>query len=266
MPAALRSIAALARAGIYSNRTEWGTLADTYAQIWEDETLQFFQVTIPANEARSRLVSYAQAAAFAGPNQTEVIDDDVIFHALSLDGYNNLSQIQVMNTDDCFRLFLVNGTNQTQLTAFVNQTANNVMRTFPAGLLTSVGMLVANPAYGLQPEYAANWTTSAYHGTVVWSWPQAMMVRGLELQLGRCNSEAIPDFCNDQVVYNNVLKAYNTLWDTIEANSVHLSTEVWSWIYENGGFQFTPLGALPPPPGTSATGMSKVFSSFKLTI
>ena len=254
MPAALRSIAVLSRAGIYTNHSDWGTLADTYAQVWEDETLQFFQVIVPAAEARARLTSYVHASSFGGPAQTGLIDADVVFHALSLNGYNNLSQVQVMNTDDCFRLFLVNSTNQPQLSSFINQTANNVMRTFPAGLLTSVGMLVANPAYGVQPEYAANWTTSAYHGTVIWSWPLAMMARGFELQLDRCNSQDVPDFCRDDVVHGNVLKAYNTLWDTIEANSVNLSTEVWSWIYENGDFQFTPLGALPPPPGTSATG------------
>lgn len=229
-------------------------MADTYAQIWEDETLPFFQVTVPASEAQTRVQKYVQDSSFAGPNQTNLIDSDVVFHALALNGYNNLAQVQVMNTDDCFRLFLVNSTNQTQLTSFVNQTANNVMRTFPAGLLTSVGLLIANPAYGGDPVYAANWTTNAYHGTVVWSWQQAMMARGLELQLDRCNGNAVPDFCHDAVVHNNVLKAYNVLWETIEANSVNLSTEVWSWIYANGNFQFTPLGALPPPPGTSATG------------
>jgi hypothetical protein len=37
--------------------------------------------------------------------------------------------------------------------------------------MTDVGMLVANPAYGDDPVYAANWTTGAYHGTVVWGWP-----------------------------------------------------------------------------------------------
>ena len=84
----------------------------------------------------------------------------------------------------------------------------------------------------------------------------AMMARGLELQLSRCNtstSTMIPDFCSDSVVYNNVKKGYNTLWDTIEANSAHLSTEVWSWIYQDGGFVFTELGTLPTPPGKSDT-------------
>ena len=37
--------------------------------------------------------------------------------------------------------------------------------------MTDVSMLVANPAYGTIPNYAANWTTGAYHGTVVWGWP-----------------------------------------------------------------------------------------------
>ncbi|KAI9881096.1 MAG: hypothetical protein M1830_008254 [Pleopsidium flavum] len=253
VPAALRSIAALSRAGIYTNHSDWATLADTYAQIWEDSTLQFFQVTISAAEARDRINTYISRSKFAGPNQTNLIDSDVVFHALALEGNNNLSQVQVMNTDDCFRLFLLNTTNQPQLTSFVNQTANNIRRAFPAGLLTSVGVVVANPAYGLLPEYAANFTNSAYHGTVVWSWQLAMLARGLELQLDRCNHAQVPDFCNDAIVSANVKMAYNKLWDNIEANSEYLSDEVWSWVYENGDFQFTPLGALPPPPGTSAT-------------
>ena len=203
-------------------------------------------------EAQNRLETYVKRASFGGPSQGPAIDGDVTFHAISLQGYNNLSQVQVMNTDDCFRLFLVNSTNEAQLTSFLNQSANNVMRTFPAGLLTSAGLLVANPAYGEDPVYAANWTTSAYHGTVIWSWQQAMMARGFELQLDRCNRETL-EFCENKVVHQNVLRAYNMLWDVIETNSEHLSTEVWSWVYESS-FEFTPLGALPPPPGTSPTG------------
>lgn len=264
MPAALRSIASLAAAGLYPNHSSWSTLASRYAQIWEDETLHFFEVSIPSSEAKAHLGTYVSQSSFPGSNQTDAIpdDEDVIFHALALDGYNNLSQVAVMNTDDCFRHFLLNTTNQTQLTRFVNQTATNIRRTFPAGLMTSVGMLVANPAYGGNPEYAANWTTSAYHGTVVWSWPLAMMARGLEVQLARCNdTEAAPDFCTNSPVYRNVRAAYNTLWDVIEANSDRLSSEVWSWVFEDGDFQFTPLGDLPPPPGTSPTGKSPSISS-----
>lgn len=264
MPAALRSIAALSQAGIYPNHANWGSLANTYADVWETETLPFFQVTIPADEARQRLQTYVRRSNFSGPSQESTINEPVNFHAISLNGYNDLEQVQVMNTDSCFRLFLVNGSStgdQSVETSFLNQTATNVRQTFPVGLMTDVGMLVANPAFGEQPEYAANWTTSAYHGTVVWSWPQAMMAKGFENQLMRCNSTtngsgsvAKPQFCTDQAVVANMLAAYNTLWDAIEANTAHLSEEVWSWQYENGAFQFVELGALPPPPGTSPTG------------
>lgn len=41
--------------------------------------------------------------------------------------------------------------------------------------MTDVGMLVANPAYGGDPVYAQNWTTGAYHGTVVWGWPLVLL-------------------------------------------------------------------------------------------
>ena len=158
-----------------------------------------------------------------------------------------------MNTDDCFRLFLLNTTNQAQLTSFVNQTANNIRAPFPVGLSTPVGILVANPAYGGSPLYAANWTNNAYHGTVVWSWQMAMLAAGLQRQLERCSGSSSPDFCSDSSVYDNLMVAYNHLWDIIEANRAHLSSEVWSWQYRSGTFEFIELGALPPPAGLSPT-------------
>lgn len=272
MPAALRAIARLSRGGFYANHSEWGRLADEYAQVWEDETLGFFAVTVPQAEARQLVSSYATAIKFPGPNQTASIDGDVHFHALALDGSNNLSQVAVMNTDDCFRHFLLNTTGrQDQLTAFVNQTANNIRRTFPAGLLTGAGMLVANPAYGGAPAYAENFTNGAYHGTVIWSWPLAMMAKGLEQQLGRCptttttssrqdgcpnGKDSAPQFCADPTVFNNVKTAYNLLWDSIEANPQQLSQEVWSWGYNasNDTFEVVPLAVVPAPGGGSQTG------------
>lgn len=295
MPAALRAIASLARNNFFPNQTNWGTLADEYAQVWEDETLQFFKITVPESQAKQLVTSFAEAIGFTGPNQNNTIDGDVNFHALSLNGYDNQSQIAVMNTDDCFRHFLLNTTgNQNQLTAFVNQTANNIQRTFPAGLLTNAGMVVANPAYGENPVYAANWTSGAYHGTVIWSWPLAMMAKGLEQQLGRCETRVrnqstaatrsyheyyyhsdndqhgnndIPDFCNDDVVYSNVKKAYNVLWDAIDANEAQLSQEVWSWTYNDNNDTFvpTPLGVMPPPPGTPSQTESDIRQLWSLT-
>ena len=254
VPAALRAIEALSCAGFFRGHSDWRSAAARYAQIWEDETLKFFQVDIPVAEARSLVQQYVNTSNFSGTANTSNITTNVTFHGLALDGNNNQSLVRVMSSDDCFRHFLLNTTEQTQLTAFVNQTAANILQTFPIGLSTPIGMLISNPAYGDNPIYAANWTNAAYHGTVIWSWPLAMMAAGLARQLGRCQSSfSVPDFCNDIVVRTNVLAAYNHLWDLIEANSAQLTSEVWSWIIANGTFQYEPLGALPPPPGSSPT-------------
>lgn len=255
VPAALRSIAALARGGIYSHPS-WAVMAGEYAQVWEDNSLAFFEVTVPQAEAQILVKQYKNDSSFAGPDMASSIDRDVVFHALALDSTDDdVSIVKVMNTDDCFRHYLLNTTNDAQLTRFLNNSATNVGRTFPAGLMTDVSMVVANPAFGGEPVYARNFTAGAYHGTVVWSWQLAMMAKGFELQMSRCNSSPAPAFCADSSVLNNVKAAYNKLWDSIEANSAQLASEVWSWVYQNGGFQFRPLGVMPPPPGTpSQTG------------
>jgi hypothetical protein len=74
----------------------------------------------------------------------------------------------------------------------------------------------------------------------------AMMAAGLERQLGRCNSSAVPNFCNDNGLHSKILRAYNHLWDVIESNVAHLSTEVWSWQFANGTFQFLDFGKVSP--------------------
>lgn len=44
MPAALRAIAELARAGTFEDHDGWTDIADQYAEVWETETLAFFGV------------------------------------------------------------------------------------------------------------------------------------------------------------------------------------------------------------------------------
>jgi hypothetical protein len=157
VPAALRSIAALSEAGILDFNS---TLISSYAQVWEDATLEFFEVSIPLSDAKSLLETYINASGIDGlESQTDTLDGNVTFNAIALDGNNNLSKVEVMNTDDCFRHFLLNTTNQSQLTSFLNSSANNIRRRFPAGLMTDVGLVVANPAYGDNPIYAENFTT-----------------------------------------------------------------------------------------------------------
>jgi len=106
VPAALRSIAALADAGILDFNS---TLISSYAQVWEDSTLKFFEVSIPLSDAQSLLTNYVSTSGIDGlESQSDVLDGNVTFNAIALDGNNNLSKVEVMNTDDCFRHFFLN--------------------------------------------------------------------------------------------------------------------------------------------------------------
>ncbi|KAF1843180.1 uncharacterized protein K460DRAFT_418295 [Cucurbitaria berberidis CBS 394.84] len=241
VPAGLRAIAALSRAGFFTDHSDWAVLADSYAQIWEDETLRFFQITVPQSKAKSLVQSYASSLSV--PSNTGSIDADVTYYGLALDGAVGGPVVPVMNTDDCFRHFFLNTTNQTQLSAYLGQTADHILKPFPVGLSSDVGLFVANPAYSGNTSFATGFSHGDYHGTVVWSWQLAMMGAGLSRQLGRCTSDDVPDFCKDTTLHSKILSAYNRLWDLIEANRAQLSHEVWSWRYDNG-YKVVQLGEI----------------------
>lgn len=253
VPAGLRAIAALAESGFFPEHPSWAEDAASAAQIWEDETLAFFEVTIDQDDARDLLDDYTESNDFPFPSQSDGVNSSVTFYGVALEGNNDIDLVRVMNTDDCFRHFLLNTTNQEQLSRFLSQTADHILRPFPAGLTSDVGLFVANPAYGGEPVYSANFTSSAYHGTVVWSWQLSMMAAGLERQLGRCEGDSAPDFCADEPLHSKVVAAYNRLWDVMDDNRAILSNEVWSWRYANDRFNAVPLADLPPPPGVNPT-------------
>ncbi|KAI9151992.1 Long-chain-fatty-acid--CoA ligase FadD13 [Paramyrothecium foliicola] len=247
VPAALRAISALSEAGLFPEYPDWAQTANKYAQIWEDHTLHFFEVNILQEEAKSLVNNYVSSNEFHFPNEADSIESDISFYGLALEGNSGQDIVQVMHTDDCFRHFLLNTTNQTQLSSFLGQTADHILRPFPVGLSMDIGIVVANPAYSGLEGYAKNFSNSAYHGTVVWSWQLSMMAAGLERQLARCgDSGSVPDFCDDDRLYSKIIDAYNHLWDLINANSANLGSEVWSWKYENGKFVSIALGELTP--------------------
>ncbi|KAH0843248.1 glycogen debranching enzyme [Fonsecaea pedrosoi] len=290
VPAALRAIGQLARTpGVFPNNsnvntTSWRTLADSRAQIWEENTLQFFETNITASTARSRLEDFVDTATFYnGPTNASSLPSsgNVTTYSIALDGYNNLSSVNVQHSDSSFRVFFVNASSSTpeaeaQETRFINATANSLLRPFPAGLMTPQSMIVANPALSGSDVLIANFTNAAYHGCVVWSFQLSMMAKGLERQLARCNATnstasssaaSRPAWCGISSVYNNVVRAYNALWDSIDANAAQLQGEVWSWTFNNrtGDFVTTPLGVLPPPPGVGAGTESDIRQLWSLT-
>ena len=109
-----------------------------------------------------------------------------------------------------------------------------LMRPFPAGLMTGVGMVVADAAYApeaLQPTF----TRAAYHGAVIWSWQQALFAAGLERQLAR--TDLTPS------ARAGLKSAQATLWKAIQATPEMSNSELWSWAYENGRYRVAPFGA-----------------------
>jgi hypothetical protein len=108
------------------------------------------------------------------------------------------------------------------------------MRPFPAGLLTPVGVVVANPVYGA-PATQKKLTRSAYHGTVVWSWQQAVLAAGLRRQLQR---QDLPPLLKERL-----RAAQSRLWVAIGAAHSMRNSELWTWSFANGSFEIAPFGA-----------------------
>ena len=108
-----------------------------------------------------------------------------------------------------------------------------------------------------------------------------MLTKGLEVQLrafDAAEKKARGEYphnviaANDREFYTKVRaqmkRAYAKLWDTIEANREYLSSEVWSWRWDNdaraddgvakGNFVHTPLSHLPTPDGAGQTESNAV--------
>jgi hypothetical protein len=145
---------------------------------------------------------------------------------VSLDA--NGEPVSVVHSDGGFTLLLGQPT-----AAEVERVIGAILRPFPAGLLTPVGMLVANPVFadGLQ----ARFSNAAYHGTVVWSWQQVLMSAGLDRQLARSDLPAeLRLRLND---------ARGLLRSAIGVAAELRSSELWSWSFANGCYRPEPFGA-----------------------
>jgi hypothetical protein len=232
-PAALSAIDRLTRAGLldaYLSPGERRTFAGAgqMADVWRAKAPLAFEVVVPAGVARTDIAGLARSQGVpAGPALTAVGDRPVRFDALSLNADG--TPVAVVNSDEGFDLLF----GQPDLPRLRTEVAA-VMRPFPAGLMTGVGLLVANPVYAapaLQPLF----TPSAYHGEVVWSWQQAVLAAGLQRQLRR--TDLTPD------LRAQLVAAQKTLWDVIEANKAVANSELWSWTFKDGRYQVAPFGA-----------------------
>jgi hypothetical protein len=261
MPAALRAIGQFLDAGLLDDYTtpaqrERLRAAAASANDWEQHASALFTVRIPNDRAGQQVRDYAKQIDVSDASALKAVDGgDVEFPAIALDAQGK--PIPVLNSDEGFQLLFGKPN-----AAVLDRNVSNLMRPFPAGLMTDVGMVVANPAYAdhdVWPRFGNN----AYHGTVVWAWQQAIMAAGLKRQLARSDLPA--------TTRQHLEAAQAGLWHAICAAQAVRTSELWSWSYADGHYRIEPFGAegahedesnaaqlwstvflaLPAPPGLS---------------
>jgi hypothetical protein len=128
-----------------------------------------------------------------------------------------------MHSDDGFAL-LFDNPDPVEL----DRIAKTLSRPFPLGLMTPVGMVIANPAFVTDDRVRKMFVRDAYHGAVIWSWQQAMMAAGLAHQIARTDLPA--------ATRTALTNAQRKLWDAIKATEEVRTAEHWSWQVTGGHF------------------------------
>jgi glycogen debranching enzyme len=233
VPAALDAAARLFGSGLltpYLSSTDRDLLgrAAQMAQQWSAQAPQLFDVSIPHETAAHAVETYARDQKIDPARALASLGTEPLqFHALALDGAGK--PLPVMHSDEGFALLFAKPD-----AAHLELAVTSSLRPFPAGLLTGVGMVVANPAFApaaLQSGFSRN----AYHGTVVWSWQQALFAAGLERQLHR--TDLTPE------LRLHLQQAQRLLWGAIAATQVQRNSELWSWNFTGGHYVVNAFGA-----------------------
>lgn len=233
-PAALEATTRLLGSGLLgpylSNPEDRALLARAaaMAKVWRREAPPLFRVALPAAKAVPMLRAYALTMGVpAAPALAALGTAPLVFHALSLNADG--SPVPILNSDEGFALMFGDPA-PADLETYVGA----LMRPFPAGLMTPVGLLVANAALD-SAQVQAKFTPAAYHGAVVWSWQQALFAAGLQRQLAR---RELPASTRARMV-----DAQTMLWRAIGATRAFANSELWSWAFRDGRYQVVPFGA-----------------------
>ncbi|WP_238149643.1 hypothetical protein [Dyella jiangningensis] len=233
MPAALRAIGQFLDAGLLDDYTtpaqrERLRVAAASANDWEQHASALFAVHVPNDRAVAQVREYAKQIGVSDTSALKAVDGgQVDFPAIALDAQGK--PIPVLNSDEGFQLLFGKPD-----AAALDRDIGNLMRPFPAGLMTDVGMVVANPAYA-DHDVWSRFGNNAYHGTVVWAWQQAIMAAGLKRQLARGDLST--------ATRQHLEAAQAGLWRAICAANAVRTSELWSWSYANGHYRIEPFGA-----------------------
>lgn len=202
--------------------------AGRYAAVWRKHAPGLFRVTVPAAKAAPAIRAYAESLNVPpAPALAALGSAPLTFHAIALDAQG--APIPILHSDEGFDL-LFGHPSAAELDTYITA----LMRPFPAGLLTDIGLLVANPALA-GAEVQARFSPAAYHGVVVWSWQQAVFAAGLERQLARMDLPA--------ATRARLADAQAKLWRAILAARSMANSELWSWAFEDGRYKVVAFGA-----------------------
>ena len=201
--------------------------AGDVADVWSREAPALFRVRISDADARRQITAYAEQLGVSPASALDALPSgDLVVNAIALDA--QYQPIPVLHSDGGFVLLLQNPPR-----ALVGQLVDSMLRPFPAGLMTDAGLLVANPVFADVTRQRQLGRT-AYHGTVMWSWQQALLVAGLERQIARRDLPA--------ATIKRLLAAHQQLWSVIENTRELRASELWSWRYVEGRYEPVPFG------------------------
>jgi hypothetical protein len=202
-------------------------------QAWQGVE-ELFRFELPLQKARANVADYARSLGLADPSAElePEASGNVIEYGIALDASSR--PLPVMHSDHAFVLAFARPSEP-----YLQHVAGLLRRTFPAGLSSPVGVLIANPGLAepgatvlvpkgsvaarddVRTPLRALFTTAHYHGTVVWSWQQALLAVGLRRQLAR----------NDLSMATRaaLTAAECALWRAIDAGAAARLGELWSW-------------------------------------
>ncbi|HJY36453.1 MAG TPA: hypothetical protein VJ299_03255 [Steroidobacteraceae bacterium] len=232
VPAAMASIERFVLSGVlqpYWNKTQREALANagSASVVWAREAPKLFRVQLSDADARRHVAAYSAALGVSPAQALSALPgSEVVVNALALDA--QYKPIPVVHSDGGFALLL-----QDPPAEDVEQLVTGMLRPFPAGLLTDAGLLVANPVFADEARQRQLGRT-AYHGTVTWSWQQALLTAGLERQVARRD---LPVETNKKL-----REARQRLWSVIANTRELRASELWSWRYVDGRYQTAPFG------------------------
>lgn len=232
VPAALAAIQRFHESGILGDYV--GTDADSeiskagrFAVAWQRHAPPLFVATLPAQSARDEVARYARRIGVQpGPALDALGEDPLSFHAVALTDAG--AAVPILNSDEGFALLFSDLPPER-----VEHLVTTLMRPFPAGLMTGVGPVVANPAYAadeLEPAFGRD----RYHGTVIWSWQQALLAAGIARQLERADLGS--SACTA------LLRARARLEAAMARAYTVRGSELWSWSQADGRYVVEPFG------------------------